>query len=236
MALIVLGAIVTDIAGSIGGTTFRRGTTYKSAYNKSSGPAFNKVKPNRVLPVLTNIIRGWGSLTQSVQNQWDAQATIYQFPDRFGNLRNITGRQLYIKLTSQALTAGYTTPPDPFNLTGIVPAPSELGVTVVANASGSVISANLEYGANATTLSKAVIWDVRFAGQGSYVFDLARFAKIASVIRVGSETNGNIGFQPFFVSRYGGARIGQRINSAMYMVTPEGFKSNVITDTTVVSS
>lgn len=106
MATIKLGAIVTEIAGSVGGTTFRRFKNGTVMQNKQFGASKNKLLKNKALPILTGIISAWSTLSLAVQNEWKDQALLFQFSDKFGNLKNLTGRQLYIKLQSQNTFSG----------------------------------------------------------------------------------------------------------------------------------
>lgn len=101
MATFKLGAIVTDIAGSIGGTTLKRNGNYKVMMNKSGGSPYSKLLKNNALSYLGNIFKAWSLLDTATQEAWKAQALLYTFPDKFGNLRTLSGRQLFIKLCGQ---------------------------------------------------------------------------------------------------------------------------------------
>ena len=59
MATFKLGAIITDIAGSIGGTTLKRNGSYKVIMNKSSGSAYSPLLQNRALSYLGSIFKAW---------------------------------------------------------------------------------------------------------------------------------------------------------------------------------
>lgn len=101
MATFKLGAIVTEISGSIGGTTFKRNGSYKVIMNKSGGSPYSKSLLNPALSYLGSIFKSWAFLSEETKAAWDAQALLFTFPDKFGNLRNLSGRQLYIKLNTQ---------------------------------------------------------------------------------------------------------------------------------------
>jgi len=102
MATIKMGAIITEIAGSVGGTTFRRFKNGTVMQNKQFGASANKLLKNKSLPILSEVIKNWSSLTLAVRNEWISQALNFQFLDKFGVLKNLSGRQLYIKLQSQS--------------------------------------------------------------------------------------------------------------------------------------
>ena len=101
MATFKLGAIITDIAGSIGGTTLKRNGGYKVIMNKSSGTPYSRSLQNRALGYLPWIFKQWAVLNDLQKKSWNDLALYYTFPDKFGALRNLTGRQLFIKLNAQ---------------------------------------------------------------------------------------------------------------------------------------
>lgn len=110
MAVIKLGSIVTGIAGSIGGTTFRRTKNGNSALNKPKGPAKARIKGTQSLQVLRQYIQAWGNLAPEDQDDWNAEAPNYLFPDKFGDLKALSGRQLYIKLGNRRALTGFSLP------------------------------------------------------------------------------------------------------------------------------
>ena len=120
MATFKLGAIITDIAGSIGGTTLKRNGSYKVIMNKPSGSAYSSLLQNRALSYLGSIFKAWAFLDNSVKEAWQTAALSFTFPDKFGTLRNLTGRQLFIKLNSQRY-AYDSTVINPFTLDSTLP-------------------------------------------------------------------------------------------------------------------
>lgn len=115
MASIKLGAIITDIAGSIGGTTFRRTPRGIIAYNKQGTQIKSAFAPNSVKAQLGDIFGRWASLSEGDKTFWNEQATIYQFPNKFGQLVNLTGRQFFTKLNAQLIPTQTTVGADNFN-------------------------------------------------------------------------------------------------------------------------
>jgi hypothetical protein len=103
MAIFKLGSIITSIAGSIGGTTFRRGIQNPSMYNKSLGASRNTLLQNKQLNPIAIIWKQWSLLTTNQRTVWNQKALLFTFPDKFGVQRNITGRQLFNKLNVQLL-------------------------------------------------------------------------------------------------------------------------------------
>lgn len=122
MANIKLGAIITDIAGSIGGTTFRRTPAGIIAYNKQGTQIKSAFAKNSVKNKLGAILGAWNNLEETDKNFWIDKATLYTFPDKFGTLKNLTGRQFYTKLNSQMIPSRSSVSVDPWfdvNYTGI---------------------------------------------------------------------------------------------------------------------
>lgn len=105
MAVIKLGSIVTDIAGSIGGTTFRRTSTGHAVYNKQGRQVKSAFAPASRKNELGNIFADWYNLSEGERAQWEKNASVYPLKDKFGNTKYLTGRQLYTKLNAQLLPA-----------------------------------------------------------------------------------------------------------------------------------
>jgi len=119
MALLLLSGLVTQIVGSAGGSNFRRFRGQTVLSNKSMGASKSKLLVNPRLSGIRRIFSGWKTLSDSNRTAWNAKALEFEFPDKFGTLRNITGRQLYTKLNAKALEFEF---PDKFgtlrNITG----------------------------------------------------------------------------------------------------------------------
>ncbi len=106
MASIKLGAVVADISGSIGGTTFRRTQSGHIAYNKQSKQLKSASNINSQRIKIGSIMQNWSNLSQATRDIWTYQATLYTFNNKFGEKKNISGRELFIKLNSQLLPLG----------------------------------------------------------------------------------------------------------------------------------
>lgn len=105
MAKIILGTFITNIAGSSQGSTFRRTKNGHSVYNKQNRILRQSLLNNSKIFAIAEIIRGWRLFTQAQRDEWNRQSQFFQFPDKFGNLKTLTGRQLYVKLTAQMSVA-----------------------------------------------------------------------------------------------------------------------------------
>lgn len=119
MAIFKLGVIITDIAGSIGGTVFKRGQTAGVLYNKGKAASKNILYQNAQLNPIASIFKKWGLLSPALQSDWNAAALLFLFPDKFGTMRNLKGRQLFTKLNIQLLPVGLYND-DPAGITSVV--------------------------------------------------------------------------------------------------------------------
>jgi hypothetical protein len=124
MAVAKLGLIITDISGSIGGTTLKRQSGNIAVYNKSRGANKSILYQNKALGRMTNARNIWNNYDPAIKAGWNNTATEFTFPDKFGTPRNITGYQLYTKCenalkivgTSVGVPAGYNQVTDNFYL------------------------------------------------------------------------------------------------------------------------
>jgi hypothetical protein len=101
MAIFRLGAIITEIRGSIGGTTLRTSRGNPVIYNKQSRQSTSAFNSNARKFGLGILFAAWQNLSQQLQQDWSDMATLFAFPDKFGNTRNLTGRQFFTKLNGQ---------------------------------------------------------------------------------------------------------------------------------------
>lgn len=134
MATFKLGAFVTDITGSIGGTTFKRGAGNKIILNKTRGASRTKLLKNPALQRNASIFQQFSLLAESVKAEWATVALNFEFPDKYGVPRNLTARQIFNKLHLQLATATQT-PIEPATVTSTVPPISELNFDVARNLS-----------------------------------------------------------------------------------------------------
>ena len=95
MALIKLGAFVTEVSGKIGGTIFSK--------NKGGAYAKNRVVPSNpqttfqanVRAFFAQIAKKWKTLTQAQRDSWSAAALTVTKINRLGDTIKLSGSQLY---------------------------------------------------------------------------------------------------------------------------------------------
>lgn len=106
MAVLLLSGLVTQIVGSVGGSNFRRFRGQTVLSNKSMGASKSKLLQNQKLSAIRSIFTRWQTLTDTQRAGWNAEALNYTFPDKFGNLRNLTGREFFTKCNIHLLAIG----------------------------------------------------------------------------------------------------------------------------------
>jgi len=106
MAIAKLSTIVTAIAGTVGGVTFRRHAGQTVISKKSQGPSRATSLFNPRLSQMRTLITNWNSLTQTVRDAWATAALSFTFPDKFGDSHNLSGRELYLKLQGNLIVTG----------------------------------------------------------------------------------------------------------------------------------
>lgn len=103
MASIKLGAFVTDIAGSVGGSTFRRSSRNIVLYNKQRRQIKSAFSKNSVKSKIGIIFASWNLLSQVERDGWNLKGSQYVFRDKFGNNVYLSGRELFNKLNTQLI-------------------------------------------------------------------------------------------------------------------------------------
>jgi len=98
---VLFGAIITDGAGKIGGHQLRRNGSTRVLQNKTYPKKSKNLLKNSKLPLLGLVFSRWSQITEADRILWNAAALLYLFPDKFGNLKNLTGRQFFTKLNVQ---------------------------------------------------------------------------------------------------------------------------------------
>ena len=106
MATFKLGAIITDVAGSIGGTTIRRTPNGHAMYNKQGTQIKSAFAEKNKRVQLSSVFSSWARLSEAEQTRWKDLAVLYPQKDKFGGLKQLTARQFYTKLNAQLVPVG----------------------------------------------------------------------------------------------------------------------------------
>jgi hypothetical protein len=91
MAVFRLGALVTDIVGSIGGTTFKRQGSSLVMMRKSNGASRGSTQQNKRIANNKQIFSSWRNLTEADQTAWNVNAAATKVKNKFGQDVHISG-------------------------------------------------------------------------------------------------------------------------------------------------
>lgn len=103
------GALVVDGRGKIGGHVASRNRSGAYLRTKVTPVNPSTLAQQEVRNRLASLSQGWRSLTQAQRDAWDAAVSDYARTDIFGNLRNPTGKNLYLRLNANLLSVGAAT-------------------------------------------------------------------------------------------------------------------------------
>jgi hypothetical protein len=112
MAIFQLGALVTEIVGSIGGTTFKRQGSSRVMMKKSKGASRSRLFQNPRLGNNAVIFKKWSTLSAGDKSTWNTIASTNTVIDRFGNSVNISGVAFQRKSDLNVIYLGELPDPD----------------------------------------------------------------------------------------------------------------------------
>lgn len=100
MASIQLSSLVTDIKGSVGGTTFSRNRSGLTAKAKIVGKKNTTAKQQIELQNNTLLRNQWALLTLSQKQVWNEYAVINTKTNRYGTTKSLTGFNWFISVNN----------------------------------------------------------------------------------------------------------------------------------------
>lgn len=216
MAIIKLGSIVTNIAGSIGGTTFRRTPRGVISYNKQNRQSRSALaSASQRLPI-GNLFAQWRFLDKAIQSQYISLASLYSFPDRFGNQVFLSGRQFFTKLNSQLLPVNQVVNLNNFD--------DEIPKSIVTEIELSVADEAFQVRVAGVVSSSYIcvsVYNIRKGGSAKphahFKPTFTRLVAVETVLDVWDD----------FKAQFPFAQIGSDFGCNIYFVNPSGFKSPV---------
>jgi hypothetical protein len=139
MATVKLGAFVTGIAGSIQGTTFRRNRGNVIMQSNPRGGSNSKLLQNKNLIQIAGLGQIWNALTPVERSNWYDLAQTYPQSDKWGNVRTLTAREMFYKLSGSLIPVGLP-PPVPNAADNTLPT-----ITIVAPATSGAAAYNITF-------------------------------------------------------------------------------------------
>lgn len=120
------GAIVTDGRGKIGGhvASKNRSGAYLRTKVTPSNP--NTVAQAQARSILSSLSQGWSQLTDGQRQGWNDAVKEWGTTDIFGDIKNPSGINLFVKLNANLMSVGYPSLSD-------VPAKMEVPQTVIVD-------------------------------------------------------------------------------------------------------
>jgi len=95
MARFTLGATITDITGSMGGTTFSKNRAGNIMKNRAIGKRGATTKQSLALQANNNLIAEWNNLTNIEKDVWNAYSLANTLTNRWGEVKTLTGYNWY---------------------------------------------------------------------------------------------------------------------------------------------
>jgi hypothetical protein len=225
MAKIKFGMIVTDGRGKLGGQVF----------SKNRGGAYirSKVTPTNPQSTAQTIVRqsfaeysqNWSALSAALISAWNAAVSSWSRTDIFGDLRNPTGKNLYLRLNQNATLAGYPS-------IGAPPEKAEMVSGIVTEVDFSQSGALIEFvGVYAGSDARVVFSTSGAVSNGtSYVKNKLRVFETSLAVDVADDTTYNL-----YVGKFGTPVVGQKVFFGIKYVLSNGQTSPVqIVETVVV--
>lgn len=107
MAKIKFGMMMTDARGKLGGQVFskNRGGSYIRTKVTPSNPRSSFQQAIRTL--LSSFSQAWSALTDNQRSAWNGAVENWSKTDIFGDIKNPSGKNLFVRLNTKAVNAGY---------------------------------------------------------------------------------------------------------------------------------
>ena len=209
------GAIVTDGRGKIGGhvASKNRAGAYLRTKVTPSNP--NTVAQAQARGILASLSQGWGQLTDSQRKGWNEAVKEYGSTDIFGDIKNPSGINLFVKLNSNLVSVGLPQVLD-------VPAKSEVPAVIVIDASYRIATDNVSISFN-SALADGFIALVRATPKLS-----AGVSFVKSQFRVigyGNVVDDNLGLVGAYSAKFGTPSVGANIYVSVQFVLLNGQKT-----------
>lgn len=217
---IKFGAIVVAGSGKIGGhvASKNRGGAYLRTKVTPTNPNTSAQAGARAL--LSSLSTGWSGLTESQRLGWNAAVKDFATTDVFGDIKNPSGINLYVKLNANLIGSGQE---------GINDAPAKIEIpfsqlTAAIFDVSTPANTGFEFaGSQLTDIAVLVSATPKVSNGTSFVKNL---------YRVISTVNGDEGLLQFgtaYINKFGNLAIGDKIYLKVEPVMPNGQKGTAQT-------
>lgn len=229
---IKFGSIVTQGSGKLGGHVYakNRGGAYVRTNATPSNPqtAFQQFSRN----LLTQFSQGWSALTGAQRAGWNNATEFFQRTDQFGDVRKLSGKNLYTSLNKVLAEIGES----PLN---DAPQPEQIGENIVESADFQLdagVLADVVLDGRFTVGEKYQLIATPPVSQGtSFVKNRLR---VIGTFEAVSATNLDVGsvFEAGYIPRFGLPDEGSKVFVGCYAVNSIGQRSpDAVVSTEAVS-
>ena len=209
------GAIVTDGRGKIGGHVASKNRS--GAYLRTKVTPVNPNTPSQVQArnILSSLSQGWSQLSDSQRKGWNDAVKEWGVTDIFGDIKNPSGINLFVKLNANLISVGLPQVLD-------VPAKTEVPAVVIVSASYSVSTGALYINFD-SDLANGKIALIRATPKLS-----AGVSFVKSQFRVIGKENvqlDNVGLIGAYRNKFGNVSAGDNVYASVQLVLDNGQKT-----------
>jgi hypothetical protein len=109
MARVTYGALITELAGSIGGITFHKNSSGNIARLKPNMPMLPSQLQGNQQYKLSSLIAIWPTLTNVQKTSWNNLAAAHDHVNEFGEIKNLNGFQWFMSCNLNLLVVDAAT-------------------------------------------------------------------------------------------------------------------------------
>jgi len=107
MARVTYGALITDLAGSIGGVTFQKNSSGSIAKLRNKTPLNPSLAQSDQQVTLASLVAMWPTLSQAYQDNWAALAAAHTHFNAWGDEKTLNGFQWFMSCNLNLISAGW---------------------------------------------------------------------------------------------------------------------------------
>lgn len=220
------GAMMVDGSGKLGGHVWakNRGGNYVRTKTTPLNP--QTTSQTTVRNTFTGNSQAWRGLTDAERAAWTSATANFKGTDQFGDVRSLSGSQLYMRINNNLVNVGaavLSVPPVPTAVTPL----SSIALAFSSTASTSTIT----FAPTPIPTGYKLILEGTAPTSAGVSFVKNKFRKIIVVAAAGASPEN---WYAAYVAKFGTAAIGQRITvRGKYIDTTTGLTSQWLEATTI---
>ena len=209
------GAIVTDGRGKIGGHVASKNRAGAYLHTKVTPSNPNTVAQAQARSILASLSQAWGQLTDSQRQGWNGAVKEWGKTDIFGDIKNPSGINLFVKLNSNLVNVGMPQVSD-------VPAKSEVPsvIIVIGSLFKDTDQVFIEFD-NATANGMRALVRATPTLSNGVSFVKSQFRVIGNEVVNGT----NFTLTGAYGAKFGGPSLGANVYASVQFVLPNGQKT-----------